>query len=108
MAHFLQRISNMNRITADEQLAIVKTGIFKAAIVELADMDIDAELREDYSGRGMYGKKCLGIVANCSGVQIGMAFALALFDQTNDLDMQTLIDVTPKRSDSMGKDFIYY
>ena len=34
-----------------------------AAMVESAAADVGGEFRDNYSGRGMYGRECVGIVA---------------------------------------------
>ena len=41
----------------------IKKQIFES-VVDVLSYDQDVELREDYSGRGMYGNKCLAIVTD--------------------------------------------
>lgn len=76
----------------------------------------DIELRENYSGRGMYGKECYGVEGNTTALG-EFESALALLTVMDDLDdkvnghtalnaMTDLADM--RRSDSMGLDTIYY
>lgn len=63
---------------------------------------LDGEFRPDYSGRGMYGKTCLSIVADCSGVELGIAFAEACeFDPD-------MVRHAPHLTDSMGRSTVFY
>lgn len=63
-----------------------------AIIRELAD-DGYGELREDYSGRGMYGETCMGLVTDERQTTIEQAAARGLFNSS---------------SDRMGKQWIVY
>jgi hypothetical protein len=73
-------------------------------IVEMLDCtgNYDSSVYENYSGRGMYGDTCIGIVTNASPILVGY-YAAKL---ENDLEMED--DQLPIRSDNMGKDIIYY
>lgn len=82
------------------------------------DGEDDAQVRADYSGRGMYGATCFGVV--CGSHQIGLvalAITAAIADivESNgeDTDYAELIDtaagiVGTMRVDSMGRDQIAY
>jgi len=69
------------------------------------DNDSDAvEIREDYSGRGMYGTKCLGFVVSSQRtayrLMVGLAAVLGT-DEASDIARRA-------QSDSMGRDMIVY
>lgn len=87
----------------------------------LANEGHEATVYEDYSGRCMYGEKCVGIVTSVSGALVGWAITKAYFDlelsEAEDIDINEAIDIMddrkliksiPTRSDSMGRDTIYY
>lgn len=86
---------------------------FAQSLVEkLSDIGYYAEIHKDYSGRGMYGKTCVGIVADPGlGMIIGYCAALVVADQSDDIVDLFSFDVRrelPTRSDSMGHQTIYY
>lgn len=73
------------------------------------------ELRESYSGRGMYGKPCIGVVGDPKALR-EFETALALLTVMDDLAdevngytvLNALTDVQDmRREDSMGFDRIY-
>lgn len=70
-------------------------------IVKAAEfMGIDAELREDYSGRGMYGKATAAVVIG-SWTKFAAAVAQAAVDS---LDHDEVIaDVEKAKWDNMGR-----
>lgn len=59
------------------------------------------DYRENYSGRGMYGKTCVGIVGNTGDL---IEFVIAVADADNDLAYE-LAEVS---TDSMASDKIFY
>lgn len=68
------------------------------------DLPFDYEWREDYSGRGMYGKTCLGIVTDASLWKLHSAIAeVASYDDS----LSALSDNEPC-VDDMGLSNIYY
>jgi hypothetical protein len=75
-----------------------------------ADMDPDTAIRPDYSGRGMYGAECLGIVI--SGLGEAMTFTAALMaalDAHGEEGENILYDLArDARQDNMGHDMIAY
>lgn len=93
--------------------------ITKAKFMEAfahAEENHEVELRENYSGRGMYGKTCIGVVGGDEGLA-EFESALALLTVMDDLDdevngftaLNALTDVQDmRRSDSMGMDRVYY
>jgi hypothetical protein len=62
---------------------------------------IDAEIREDYSGRGMFGKTTHGVVVNDSSMSSVLS---AVINYGNDDG----IEVNGFDTDSMGMGFIIY
>jgi hypothetical protein len=76
-----------------------------------ADMSAD-DLRMDYSGRGMYGSDCFGIVGDVQDLAL---FMVAITDRMSQMDYPTNGDVTAAydlaravRSDSMDRHIIFY
>lgn len=99
---------------------MAKTQITKAA-VDTAAYDADVELRDDYSGRGMYGEECWGVVGELDGLRKfevelakGMAAEeLADKDWPVDVVLDSFIDELEKlqgkrRTDNMGMSYIWY
>ncbi len=81
----------------------------------LVNIGTDLELREEYSGRGMYGKKTNGVVGKLSDLLISVANAA--FDLGVDCDGENgmtdfdefMKDVENIKSDNMGRDnMIFY
>jgi hypothetical protein len=68
----------------------------------LADLDREDAIYEDYSGRGMYGEKCLGIVG--SGAECAR-FLVEITAADPDLGREM---ARKQREDSMGRDMIAY
>jgi hypothetical protein len=86
----------------DNQNVIVR--VFAAAADKLSGMGYESEVDECYSGRGMYGKSCVGIITDASGATVGAAVQLAATEQ----DVPDPMSLVPRRSDSMGRKTIYY
>ncbi len=61
------------------------------------DMDIELEVREGYSGRGMYGETTTGVVIN-SELELGWLLAKLGYDTFD----------APRRLDNMGLRLIAY
>lgn len=72
-----------------------------AIIDQLHNMDIEADIREDYSGRGMYGTTTAGIVTDANMVVVGYCAGVA----ETDIDFW---EVEQFRTDSMGLSTIIY
>ena len=101
-----------------------KYDIFGKAAEYLEDDGYEAEVRENYSGRGMYGRETVGIVTSAPGTMVGAAVCKAMVDlymYDKDMsdadvtaeDMQDFLEdemtrMMPKSMDSMGLDKIYY
>ena len=71
------------------------------------------ELRTDYSGRGMNGKTCIGIVADANHMSLAQLLIVAALDLDaegmNWDDVVEAFDDGPGlASDSMGTDVIFY
>lgn len=78
-------------------------------------MEVDCELRTSYSGRGMYGKTCLGFVTNnVPGLAFHLGMLLAEWqprsDEWGEVDTEQLIIAFTgnAHTDSMGLDTIVY
>lgn len=71
--------------------------------LDTAALDYDA-IRTDYSGRGMYGKECFGIVVDT----IGEAFAFAHALGVNDEEGKVGNWIGDAQQDSMGLSTIVY
>lgn len=74
---------------------------------------IDYEIRDDYSGRGMYGDSCFGVVVEPSDegrVLYAIGYAAGYCDADYDSDDETDWDGLARsaRTDSMGLSMILY
>jgi len=54
-------------------MALTKEQADSIAEVLTEELDYEAEVREDYSGRGMYGATCVGIITDAPLVLVGWA-----------------------------------
>jgi hypothetical protein len=90
-----------------------------ASMIRDAADEVGGEVREDYSGRGMYGATCMGIVVEAwaaQGIIQSIAAAVAseegwdsLYDEGEDLQADYEEEVEARMSsDSMGLRAIYY
>lgn len=70
-------------------------------LLEDAAWDADMDFRKDYSGRGMYGKTCVGITGGLPGL---VKFVQLITEQGENLAE----DIQGIASDSMGLNTIYY
>jgi len=73
----------------------------------------EIDIRWDYSGRGMYGKTCVGFVTDVSPVLFGYTMGQAMAemnDQRRFMDQSPTWEENdvPRRADSMGRSTIYY
>lgn len=89
--------------------------------LETALDQVDVELHEDYSGRGMYGETCFGVDGSrddCEEFESELAKAVTLGwfsrsegtpEEVLDVFMEKLADIrNARRTDSMGMDIIFY
>ena len=75
----------------------------------LNDQGIDVSVRNDYSGRSMFGRDCFGIVIrDCNQLQLAavMTFVFAQDSAGDGLDLLELFAAA--RTDNMGYDTIVY
>lgn len=123
-AHWHKRIKredHMKPITEEQQAAAAqallkqKLEVYQLAAEWLEEKGYEAEVREDYSGRGMYGTTCPALVTDAEAMQVAFAVAEGLrqFDPELEHDMGELMfraqRMVPERSDSMGKSKrVYY
>lgn len=82
-------------------IELLRADVEKAAYE--ADLDLEEDLRFDYSGRGMYGGKCFGIVADTARYTKFMMLLFADLDRDQAWEM-----VDQVCTDSMGFDTIFY
>lgn len=76
-----------------------------AVLIKTFCEDFGYEFRDDYSGRSMYGKKCVGIVPDVTY----MACLVQLVDYLRDEGVYNAYDLLgDPRVDSMGMDTIIY
>ena len=67
-----------------------------------------SSVRTDYSGRGMYGAECIGIVGSHA---VAALFIVALADATDYDHVELLAELVQRngwQTDSMGLDTIHY
>lgn len=75
-------------------------------LVEFLESDgYEAEIYKNYSGRGMYGSTCVGIVTNAPGVAIGEAMGEYNRERS---DFSEPRIKSPAHTDNMGLSTIYY
>jgi hypothetical protein len=79
----------------------------KEAIMEFVEGRDEYELYEGYSGRGMFGARCLGVIVrgNCSYMEFLLHLTRYMCD--NDVDDDTL-ELEGVSVDSLGLDTIVY
>jgi hypothetical protein len=75
-------------------------------IRDIAEDADDIQFRNTYSGRGMYAKKCIGIVASHSDA-MNLIKEVLMNSDMDDLEdnICTLLDF---KTDSMGRNQIFY
>jgi hypothetical protein len=71
-------------------------------VADYAGLDPDEAIRTNYSGRGMYGRQCLGLVYDSLSELLGF---VAYFANEN---MDHLDWISGVRQDSMGRSMIAY
>lgn len=84
------------------------------AYLELATIDTPDVNVQEYSGRGMYGKTCLGVAGDSREVM--SVIAMAIVQACNDIptkmslhNYQELVhDALQFKEDTMGRDIIVY
>ena len=89
----------------------MKLNEHQARALQDACDDEDLRFRRDYSGRGMYGKECIGITADDLGsvlrVMETLHDAYSYEDEAVGAMYRALVDNSP-RSDNMGLSTIFY
>lgn len=70
-------------------------------LAQMLDLD-SGDVRRDYSGRGMYGASCVGLVVDVPDVVIGVALR-EIFDEDEAWEL-----ARAACSDSMGRSTIVY
>jgi hypothetical protein len=85
----------MNTITLKQAQAILKV---------LRKMDPSAQMHTDYSGKFMWGAKCLGYSANNAAI-VGSGLAMVL-STYKDIDLLEILE--DSRSDSLARQEIAY
>ena len=71
-------------------------------LLEEISQEVDGSFRTDYSGRGMYGDSCVGIVAH-SLLALGAAISRLVEDEELREEL-----ISNSSTDSMGYDTIVY
>ncbi len=83
---------------------------FEQALIRLSS-SFDMDVRPNYSGRGMFGKTCLGIDTDHSAFVVAVNVVNAIHDM-QDIDENErellLEEVEDTRQDNMGLEYIYY
>lgn len=77
---------------------------FVSYVAEAFEMSI----RPDYSGRGMFGSHCFGLVFSGNAGQFFSAFLQTLEDEDIELKQELADLFDEMQTDSMGWDTIYY
>ena len=83
---------------------------FEQALIRLSS-SFDMDVRPNYSGRGMFGKTCLGIDTDHSAFVVAVNVVNAIYNM-QDIDeneRELLFEaVEGTRQDNMGLGYIYY
>lgn len=83
---------------------------FEQALIRLSS-SFDMDVRPNYSGRGMFGKTCLGIDTDHSAFVVAVNVVNAIYNM-QDIDeneRELLLEaVEGTRQDNMGLGYIYY
>jgi len=88
--------------------------VLEATVRRLQDMGFEADLRAEYSGRGMFGKTVPGIVTRAPGVLVGLCIAGAVIEVASggierpDPEDIDFVDYQLRHEDGMGLSTIYY
>jgi hypothetical protein len=77
------------------------------ALISLAEEGVIERAPRSYSGRGMYGKQCIGVTTDTSEFELGVRLMdhISNSSHMDVLDLDLLINVS---SDSMGRSVIIY
>lgn len=102
---------------------MAKTQITKAT-VDTAAYEAEVDVRDDYSGRGMYGETCWGVVGVTDSLcqfenELAKAATVEQYDGAleGSIDVESVLEVfsdkltdirRARREDSMGMDRIFY
>ena len=70
--------------------------------------DEQSQIRLDYSGHGMYGRTCLGLVVDEPYLWVADMVEAAIGEESPDLLDELLIFVRGLKQDSMGHSLIVY
>jgi hypothetical protein len=79
----------------------------KEAIIKFVEGQEEYKLYEDYSGRFMYGAKCLGVIIRSGCSYMEFLIQLTTFMCENDVDDANL-ELSGVNADSLGLDTIVY
>ncbi len=72
-------------------------------------VDDEVSFRNDYSGRGMYGKSCVGITGSKSGCMQIIAEVIKASVNDTEMTVEEVVDMLLNfEQDSMGLDVILY
>lgn len=81
----------------------VPEGLIERAFYQ-ADLDLDENLRRNYSGRGMYGKECFGIVHSSQSQLMSFMLFLDRIVQEDAPDYEVDFDLAFELTDCASKD----
>lgn len=84
---------------------IPKSMIFEA--MDMAEIKEEA-FRDDYSGRGMNGRKCVGITVEYSSDILKFMVALGALGEQNDEEFSAMRMASGTAVDGSGEGTIYY
>ena len=76
-------------------------------VVYRSDMDLD-QIRSDYSGRGMYGRECLGLTCTLPDLLMFAINFELIHGDDEDADLLPSEWIPQVQEDSMGRGAIYY
>jgi hypothetical protein len=79
----------------------------REAVIEFVEGQEDYKLYEDYSGRFMYGAKCLGVIVPSGSSYMEFMLQLTTFMCENDVD-DAKLELSGVAVDNLGLDYIVY
>lgn len=83
--------------------------IYRDVAERLEDLGYEADVREHYSGQGMYGDTTVGIVTDAFSTLVGAMVAISMQEAEENWNSLDILECIPNLSDNMGRvRMIYY
>lgn len=76
--------------------------------IEARNADIEVDIYEDYSGRGMFGEKTTALVGTHNAITAALVVAATMVDSEGFLAEEIALFAKNMRLDNLGKDMVAY